>query len=1349
MLTFTDENGNAVTIGSAREDEWTALYALKIWATVNGNASSTTHLGRGRIYRFRIYEGDVLLHDYQPARRVADGHLGLYDLAADSFLENNGATDASITAGDVIQTAETQANEHFKAHWREVEEADTYAHRIYCVADDGTTATMNDWHVGDQVLCQTFNIDAGVYENVSNRYWWRLALRTGTEVLDDGKQYTWVEVASDKHLQLTAATRTEAIYNDLFSGAAAGQVFEAYATVFPRYDGGGEGEVTACDVPEEGDTMAQVGSQTEDRRMGLAMIRADGVDSGFYIYAGVNSFTLSGRLVTKVTPAGTVMSSQFFRIVSSADVGNPKPLTVFRGEWSASEAYAYYDEVTYGGERWACVNAAGVAAGGNPPSRTNSDWLLTVAKGDKGNDGASGVVRWMEVSVMVVNTYPSEATSSGTTYKTSRTKGDISGDFAITLYQQSGNTITKVRDDANFFANGSINCLWNGTKELSYALYLYGKTYPSDSGVLRWDSSDECYVVDGSLTEDVIFERLSFTWEASAGVAYDHKEVVVSVDGEQGAEGQKGDDGVAFTLSPPNCIVTEVYDFDNDQTYYTVNGKARVTGDFDATQVVFHKGGTTYNAKITAVSVSPTTSPAIISTADAVLNRGAVRVLLSGVTASANIDVNQVEVTLTVQSPTGITPVVSETIKFNLYINHIGTTISKTRGDYTQTIRERTGWAYDDEGNPTLVAYKSQLDDAADKFSRELSAVPVSRNILLNTDFVEHRQGGGVREMHIVSSAANQGYKQIRTDNVLAYGTAYRLSFYARGTGNVRAYFYVQSNGSTVLTRYINAQAVTDNLQRFSLTITTPSDNIEGYGFELRLMSAATGADIYISRMQLEQGSTVTYWSPTEAKNLLLNSDLAQVDENYAPVYWEAHDGSGTPTKRELTMAVAPCWVSWNDKQYDGFMLTRQEVNAENMESWQSAHITPNTDRPQSGETAYQGIAQYGSVIGERPLKHAKYYAVSFYAKGTGTTDLIFHLFNEGVNVNIGGWIGNSFSLTTSWKRYTWAFCALPELATNYDSGYGFKLMLGCYHAYGDIPAGEDMYISRVQLEEVTEAQYNAWYADHSTEIASEWRRGEENTGVQSSRYEQAADEISLAVKVDGVERSGLTLDTEGIKMKANYTGFFGTDGKEYIRWGVGEDNIPYLIFLDSTGTPRYNLGWTGLTELIQNARPQSWTTVVYIGSYIDNQEIQASAMKIATGTSYYQYNEAYTLDGQDNPIYAPSGGTTPFYNGNVYVNNTMDSNAVPQGNLIQTGWYFEIVKKTTETTAGGTTTVNVWYDLFYIETNTSATHPYSTKTIQRKVRGEYITNGQLTEDYLYYEETGLRGTSIILPSSS
>ena len=59
-----------------------------------------------------------------------------------------------------------------------VEETDT-TYKCYFLVDDGTTATTNDFVVGDQARCQTFNIKAGKYTNVSNKYYWRLVAAVG------------------------------------------------------------------------------------------------------------------------------------------------------------------------------------------------------------------------------------------------------------------------------------------------------------------------------------------------------------------------------------------------------------------------------------------------------------------------------------------------------------------------------------------------------------------------------------------------------------------------------------------------------------------------------------------------------------------------------------------------------------------------------------------------------------------------------------------------------------------------------------------------------------------------------------------------------------------------------------------------------------------------------------------------------------------------------------------------------------------------------------------------------------------------------------------------------------------
>ena len=67
--------------------------------------------------------------------------------------------------------------------------------RCYFYQDDGTEALDNRFRAGDMALAQDFNIKEGVYENVSNHYFWRLVVNVGTNYIDISK--TDADTASD------------------------------------------------------------------------------------------------------------------------------------------------------------------------------------------------------------------------------------------------------------------------------------------------------------------------------------------------------------------------------------------------------------------------------------------------------------------------------------------------------------------------------------------------------------------------------------------------------------------------------------------------------------------------------------------------------------------------------------------------------------------------------------------------------------------------------------------------------------------------------------------------------------------------------------------------------------------------------------------------------------------------------------------------------------------------------------------------------------------------------------------------------------------------------------------------
>lgn len=88
------------------------------------------------------------------------------------------------------------------------------AYKCYAVADDGTTKTMNWWHVGMMALCQTFNVKAVENQNFTNRYYWRMVVGVGQEKLD-GKLYDYVILSNVKEFQgnlLTIPTYSDKIF---------------------------------------------------------------------------------------------------------------------------------------------------------------------------------------------------------------------------------------------------------------------------------------------------------------------------------------------------------------------------------------------------------------------------------------------------------------------------------------------------------------------------------------------------------------------------------------------------------------------------------------------------------------------------------------------------------------------------------------------------------------------------------------------------------------------------------------------------------------------------------------------------------------------------------------------------------------------------------------------------------------------------------------------------------------------------------------------------------------------------------------------------------------------------------
>lgn len=214
--------------------------------------------------------------------------------------------------------------------------------KCYLLADDGTTATINSFKVDDQVRCKTFNIKAGVYENVSNKDYWRLVTKVSAEnevitdaeghELYDGKKFAWIQIAKENCME-------------------------------------------GSDNPAVGDTIVLMGNRSDKSRQHLLMMETEG-DSAptFTMYRGINSYSLKGKSIFDVGFNGINIVSKYYHIttVDGEKIWTP----VYRGDWKEGTEYSYYDEVTWLGTRWLCISPEGQTTT-DEPSEDSPYWKAT------------------------------------------------------------------------------------------------------------------------------------------------------------------------------------------------------------------------------------------------------------------------------------------------------------------------------------------------------------------------------------------------------------------------------------------------------------------------------------------------------------------------------------------------------------------------------------------------------------------------------------------------------------------------------------------------------------------------------------------------------------------------------------------------------------------------------------------------------------------------------------------------------------------------------------------------------------------------------------------------------------
>ncbi len=340
------------------------------------------------------------------------------------------------------------------------------------------------------------------------------------------------------------------------------------------------------------------------------------------------------------------------------------------------------------------------------------------------------------------------------------------------------------------------------------------------------------------------------------------------------------------------------------------------------------------------------------------------------------------------------------------------------------------------------------------------------------------------------------------------------------------------------------------------------------------------------------------------SRNLLLNTEFMDIDDSGLPKKWETWNVSGNAMSRDFFDSGLGKWrYMWLSSNYQ-----------------------------------YQGVLQDSSVLTggkwEKVLKHGHTYTLSFYAARSpmwnggpyypGAIVQIYNVHRDSVSIAHQAYESNFQPLTTDWQRYSITFTAGDGAAQPDPDGYAFRVMLG--FDIGTAP--QRMWIARPQLEE--------------GDTATEWRRGEENTALMQTQFKQLSDRMELGVYRDGVKRSGMTLDEDGVEFDGDRVKINGDLDLQ----GLTTENVHIAENIEVSIRPtviNMGIGATG-NEVVKSVfvKPNNETpqTLVIRDPLNQTNGIDAVSCKVVVlplwGSDFENWNSAITFNtgtGADDPL--------------------------------------------------------------------------------------------------------------------
>lgn len=298
--------------------------------------------------------------------------------------------------------------------------------KCYLLADNGTTATMNDWQEGDQARCQTMGeiVAGGAYSDVSNKSYWRTIPDGGVSTQNEKIYGTKTETYLDED----GNEQTKEVQVELYDGQAFAWIvvgkhcddIDGYDDEFSvGYNGSNPAPLETRDIPAEGDTIVLDGNRHRNKgqeydktdRQNVIILETTGEYAPrIACYANISEYkhtfikSVNGEnkevslSVFETSPkGGTKINSSRFEWIS--DDGSTINIINYRGDWVSGNKYHKNDQVNHNNAVWVCVANSGVDVS-EEPSDGSSNWkkVLSGGKGEKGDDAVSYSVQFSIVN---------------------------------------------------------------------------------------------------------------------------------------------------------------------------------------------------------------------------------------------------------------------------------------------------------------------------------------------------------------------------------------------------------------------------------------------------------------------------------------------------------------------------------------------------------------------------------------------------------------------------------------------------------------------------------------------------------------------------------------------------------------------------------------------------------------------------------------------------------------------------------------------------------------------------------------------------------------------------------------